>query len=328
MSLLMAHSMSAKKDYSQLSFTLEILRILSQRSINRDDLANELATFVENFGQPAGDVHQKLTRTIRKLRDCGFEINSAPNRPYELVTSNFPVIITPDQRDSLAMAAYVLDDMGFSAQASHLLQLAGLTENTLPNQLKVNFSPPVDYGEDRLNAIVKVLQQRFQQRRRYVIRYRSSRGSEKNWDLDRSELRLHNGILYLFAHAPDFSARHHRVEKNQIFRVDRIVQMGPASEIPWGIVHFPTIELSYRMSGPLGTYQPRRANEKVVDQDQTHNPPSWVEIATIEESLFWFRQRLLKYGENIRLLTPPWFVKRIAAETQRMAQNYAPITKV
>ena len=318
--------MSAKKDCSQLAFTLEILRILSQKSINRDNLANELATFVESFGQPAGDVHQKLTRTIRKLRDCGFEINSAPNRPYELVKSNFPVIITPAQREALAMAAYVLDDMGFSAQGSYLLQLAGVTENTLPTQLKVNFSPPVDYGEDRLDSIVQVLQQRFQQRRRYVIRYSSSRGSEKNWDLDRSELRMHNGVLYLFAHAPDFSARHHLVEKNQIFRVDRIMQVGPASEIPWGILQFPTIELTYRMSGPLGTYQPRRANENILDQDQEHDSPNWVDIATIEESLFWFRQRLLKYGENIRLLTPPWFVKRIAAETQRMAQNYAPNT--
>ena len=309
--------------FNQLKFAIAILQKLAERPYTPRLLSEELYGFLEKHGQSTNDVMRKVSRMIAKMRDCGFEIRSAPNRPYELIRSSFPVILTPDQREALAMAAYILDNMGFSSQASQVLQLLGFEKSSLSTPLKVSFSPPVDYGEDRLNTVVQTLQERFQKRRRYTIRYRSSRGQERPWDLDRSELRLHNGVLYLFAYAPDFSARNHDVEKNQIFRVDRIQHVGAASNIPWGRLQFPNIELTYRMSGPLGNYQPRRANEKVFKRDPA-NTPQWVEIITIEESLFWFRQRLLQYGANVQLLSPIWFVKKIANETHCLARLYHP----
>ncbi|MBT9314675.1 helix-turn-helix transcriptional regulator [Leptothoe spongobia] len=307
--------------FNQLKFAIAILQKLAEKPYFPRVLSEELYAFLEGNGQSTDDVNRKVGRMIAKMRDCGFEIRSAPNRPYELVQSSFPVILTPDQREALALAAYILEDMGFSSQASQILQISGFEKSQLPSQVKVNFSPPVDYGEDRLDTVVQTLQDRFQKRRRYTIRYRSSSGKERPWDLDRSELRLHNGVLYLFAYAPDFSAYNHDVEKNQIFRVDRILTVGAASNIPWGRLTFPAIDLTYRMAGPLGRYQPRRANETVIKRDSAKTP-QWVEISTKEESLFWFRQRLLQYGENIRLLTPEWFVKKIAAEMLRSAQNY------
>jgi predicted DNA-binding transcriptional regulator YafY len=309
--------------FNQLKFAIAILQKLAEKPYTPRALSEELYNFLEEHGQSMDDATRKISRMIAKMRDCGFEIRSAPNRPYELVQSSFPVILTPDQREALALAAYILDDMGFSNQASQVLQISGFERSKLPEQLKVNFSPPVDYGEDRLDTIVQTLQVRFQKRRRYTIRYRNSRGEERPWDLDRSELRLHNGVLYLFAYAPDFSARNHDVEKNQIFRVDRIQQIGAPSNIPWGRLQFPSIELTYRMSGPLGSYQPRRGHEKVLMRDPATNP-EWVEVQTIEESLFWFRQRLFQYGVNAQLLSPKWFVKRIANEIFKSAQGYYP----
>jgi hypothetical protein len=67
-----------------------------------------MADFLDKHGQSSDDIDQKVSRTIRKLRDCGFNINSAPNRSYELVESSFPVLLSPKQRESLALAAYVL----------------------------------------------------------------------------------------------------------------------------------------------------------------------------------------------------------------------------
>jgi len=56
--------------------------------------------------------------------------------------------------------------------------------------------PPVDYSEDKLDDTVRQLQKRFQQKRRFVIWYRNSKGEERTWDLDKSELR-HNGVYLL-----------------------------------------------------------------------------------------------------------------------------------
>jgi predicted DNA-binding transcriptional regulator YafY len=308
---------------NQLGFALEILRLLAVKPYRREDLAALLSDFLEKNEKPAEDILQKLTRTIAKLRACGFEIRSAPNRPYELVESSFPVILSTEQRQALALAAYFLSDMGFSAQASQIIRIGKLTEIDLPNDVKVNFSPPVDYSEDKLEETVRKLQERFRQQRRYTIRYRSSRGNEQNWDCDRSELRLHNGVLYLFAFIPDFSPRfiekRPNVEQNLAFRVDRILSVRAASTTPWSLFHFPTLEIRYRMSGALGTYQPRRANEREVLRDADVNV---VEIATQEDYLFWFRQRMLQYGSSVQVLEPEWLAQQIAQELQRASVVY------
>jgi len=300
---------------NQIAFALEILKLLAEKPLKKADLSAALS----DRGFASEDLHQKITRMIGKLRECGFEIRSAPNRPYELLHSNFPVILSADQREALAMAAYFLSDMGFSAQAGHLIQLGELNETHLPATVKVNFSPPVDYSQERVDQIVQTLQKRFQQRRRYTIRYRSARGSERKWDCDRSELRLHNGTLYLFANTPDFSPRNHAVERNQAFRIDRILSVDPASHIPWGILQFPTLSIRYQMIGELGTYKSRRANEQEIGRDANAN---LVEIETQEDYLFWFQQRILQYGENARVIQPDWVVQTIKQRFQKAAINY------
>lgn len=309
--------------YNQVAFALEILRLLAEKPYKREELATRLSDFLEQHEKSADDILQKLTRTIRRLRDCGFEIRSAPNRPYELVESSFPVILTREQRQALALAAYFLSDMGFSTQASQITRIGKLTEADLPADVKVNFSPPVDYSEDRLEETVRTLQQRFRQQCRYTIRYRSSRGNEQNWDCDRSELRLHNGVLYLFAFIPDFSPRliekRPNVEQNFAFRVDRILSVRAASATPWSVFHFPTLEICYRMGGALGTYQPRRANERELRRDGDKN---WVEIITQEDYLFWFRQRVLQYGASVQILEPEWLAQQITQELEQARAFY------
>jgi predicted DNA-binding transcriptional regulator YafY len=312
---------SMSDSYSQIAFALEILKLLSEKPYRRKELVEKLSDFFHLRGMLSDDIDipQKLTRMIAKLRESGFEIQSAPNRPYILTKSNFPIIISSDQREALAMAVYVLDSMGFTGQSGQITQLIGNTSPAPPSQLHFNFNPPIDYSEEHIEILVATLQQRIQQRRRYIITYRSRHGNEKTWDLDRSELRFHNGVLYLFAHAPDDpNAHNHIVEKNKLFHINRIIKIGAASEIPWGILHFPTITLRYRMSGELANYQPRRNHERIIAQD----PSSWIEIETQEDYLFWFRQRLLQYGESVKLIEPNWYVRQIAKTLQRSAQQY------
>ncbi|MEI2578779.1 helix-turn-helix transcriptional regulator [Scytonema sp. PRP1] len=319
--------MSSKTDtnYNQIAFALEILKQLAQKPRNRDELADLLSPFVEAHGKSSDemDIKQKLTRTIRKLRDCGIEIKSAPHHPYELVESNFPVILSTEQRQALALAAYFFAGMGFSAQASQILRIGNLKESDIPAFVKVNFSPPVDYTEDKLDVIVRHLQQRFEQQRRYTITYQSRKGGQRIWDVDRSELRFHNGVLYLFAFIPDWKSWRFQtfpnIDQNHLFRVDRIANVGPASDVHWLSCEFPKLEIYYRMSGDLANYQPRREGERVINRD---SEGKFVDIATLEDYWFWFRQRMLQYGANVQVLTPEFLAKEIKNEHQKAYEKY------
>jgi predicted DNA-binding transcriptional regulator YafY len=306
------------KSYGQLAFALDILRLLAEKPKHRGDLVEVLSSSLDAAGYSVEDLPQKLTRMISKLRDCGFEIRSAPNRPYELVESAFPLILSQEQRQSLALASYILDGLGFSAQASQLQRLGQIKFTDLPPHVKVNFSPPVDYSDEKLATIVQTLQARFSRQCRYSIRYQGSSGKESNWDCDRSELRILNGVLYLFAYVPDsrpkIPVNRPHFTQNLAFRVDRLIAVRPASDTAWFQRQFPQETIRYRMSGPLRNYQPRRANEREVGRNDQA-----VEIETTEDYYFGIRQRILQYGSNIQVLAPAWLAADICHEWQQAA---------
>ncbi|WP_017659635.1 WYL domain-containing protein [Baaleninema simplex] len=297
------------------SFTLELLKLLAQKPQTREELCTSLTAYLSSKNCTSGDISQKVARTVRRLRDAGFEIESAPHRPYRLQTSNFPVILTPAQQEALAMAIAILADMGFSAEAGHLSQIVAAEDEPSQTLLKTDFSPPVDYSRDRTQKIVEQLRSRLETQHRFVIRYRSSSGKENNYDLDRSELRLHNGVLYLFSFVPAWNSwrsSKSMLDRNRLFRVDRILSMTRPSDVPWCYTIFPTETFRYRMSGPLANYRPRRHQERVIDEGN-----GFVEIETREDCEFWFRQRILQYGSNVRVLSPEWFARDIEKEWRK-----------
>lgn len=309
--------------YNQIAFALEILKLLAEKPRQREELGNIVSDFMGQHGKSSDDILQKVSRMIRKLKDCGFEIKSAPHHPYELVDSSFPVILSTEQRQALAMAAYFLDGMGFSAQASQIIRIGKLTQADLPSDVKVDFSPPVDYCENQLEVVIRQLQERFRQQCRYTIRYQDAQGVERTYDLDRSELRLHDGTLYLFALVPDAPYRHFETrpnpDQNYTFRVDRITRVNPAANIPWGFFHFPTFKIRYRLSGSLANYQPRRDHESIVYRD-IHE--KFVDIVIEEDCPFWFRQRILRYGASARIIEPEWLARELEDVLKKAHLNY------
>lgn len=325
--------MSPKSDgnYNQIAFALEILKLLAEKPRKREELTELLSLFLENSGKSTedADVKQKLTRTIRKLRDSGIQITSAPHHPYQLTESNFPLLISSEQRQSLALAAYILADMGFTKEASQIQRIGNLQESQIPRSVKVDFSPPVDYSDRNLDAIVQQLQERFQQQCRYTIRYESKPGKGKIWDIDRSELRLHDGYLYLFAFIPGWKSWRFNyfpnIDQNHIFRIDKITNVGAASNTRWTSCDFPTLKVRYRTMGQLANYQPRRKDEIIIDNsdgnsqsDRVSEPEVCRNIEATIDYWFWFRQRILKYGSNVQILSPECLVKEIYEEYQKI----------
>jgi predicted DNA-binding transcriptional regulator YafY len=64
------------------------------------------------------------------------------------------------------------------------------------------------------------------------------------------------------------------------------------------------------MMGDLANYQLRRQGEYVLYRDVDNK---YVNISASEDCLFWFRQRILQYGENAQVLEPNWLAEKIIA---------------
>jgi hypothetical protein len=214
--------------------------------------------------------------------------------------------------------------MGFSAQASQIYHIGNLSESDRPSEVKLDFNPPIDYSETHIEKTIQTLQERIQTGCYYQIRYKNSQGKEDYFDLGLSELRFHNGILYLFAYVPSakfkYSQNVPNIEQNYLFRIDRITNIYPSSNSLWFWRTFTTEKICYRMTGALFNYQPRRHHEKVIAQNQEEK---YIEIETEEDYLFWFCQRILQYGKNVQVLSPNWLVKHLADELEQAWQNYA-----
>jgi predicted DNA-binding transcriptional regulator YafY len=88
------------------------------------------------------------------------------------------------------------------------------------------------------------------------------------------------------------------------------------------------------MSGALANYQPRRRDEIIIDS----NPEGkYRDIEANIDYWFWFRQRILKYGSNARILSPQCLVDEIDREYKKICdklsinennQKKAPIDKL
>lgn len=67
------------------------------------------------------------------------------------------------------------------------------------------------------------------------------------------------------------------------------------------------------MTGNLANYQPRRIHEKVIERNLDKK---YVDIETVEDYLFWFRQRILQYGCNAQVISPEWLQQDIKKELE------------
>jgi len=309
-------------NYNQIKFALKILQELAEKPLSRKELEETLISFLEQEKQPCTDVSQRISRTIGKLRDCGIKIKSSTRSPYELVESNFPVILSHQQKEALCLASNLLSNMGFLQQAQQLATIIDFSKHLKLLNLKTDFYPPVDYSSGTIVNTIRELEKRIEQGCRYTIRYYSqSKKTEQMYDLDRSELRLHNGVVYLFAFVPDWKFYHFNkscnIDQNVLFHIKRITAVGPSSDTRW-FYNFPTLTIRYRMIGSLANYQPRRFNEKVINRLEK----KYVDIETTEDCLFWFKQRFLQYSYNALILEPDWLRQEIKNDLKKSYENY------
>jgi predicted DNA-binding transcriptional regulator YafY len=318
--------MSTMTPDSQLSFILQLLKHLCHSPISREELITKLSLDLDEMGHAGGDVKQKLDRSLKKLRSCGFEIESAPHHPYHLKQSHFPLLLTSKQRGAIATARHLLEQLGFAQEAAELQLL--LKSNDEPDiaSLEADFSPPVDYSQPQLATILDQLRDRITQQQRFIIDYQGSGGDRRHYDLDHCELRLHQGVLYLFAIVPtppQWTLPKHRptqfFDRNQPFRVDRILQVFPSSGDSWTYSSFGTLTIRYQLQGPLGTYQPRRPQETVIER---HPDRKIVIIEAEEDYVFWFIQRIMRYREHCQILDPDWLRNQHQQTIQKMLDNY------
>ncbi|WP_159784514.1 hypothetical protein [Sodalinema gerasimenkoae] len=154
---------------SQLSFILQLLKHLCHGPISRDELITKLSLDLDEMGHARGDVTQKLDRTLKKLRSCGFEIESAPHHPYHLKQSHFPLLLTSSQRGAIATATHLLEQLGFAQGAAELQLLLQSNDYQDIASLEADFSPPVDYSQPRLATILDQLRDRIAQQQRLII---------------------------------------------------------------------------------------------------------------------------------------------------------------
>lgn len=319
--------MPKDQTYHQIALALEILKELAQQPLTRNQLVDVVSAFQEKQGKVPGDTQQQVTRLIRKLRESGIDIKSAPHHPYKLVHSTFPVILSPEQRASLALAVKFLDGLGFPVEANHLLSIGHLYHQESVSGLKADFSPPVDYSDQTISEKISLLRERCEEGCRFCIDYESRQGNREMWDLDKSELRYHQGSLYLFSFVPTLPYTFHSqapfprqpVDHNILFRVDRILNIPSISQTRWFMPEFPTLEITYQLTGKLSDYQSRRSQEIELERNQTEK---FVKILTREDCIFWFMQRILQYGESAQVLEPVWLAKRMRKRLQAAYQNY------
>uniref|UniRef100_A0A0C1NC72 WCX domain-containing protein n=1 Tax=Tolypothrix bouteillei VB521301 TaxID=1479485 RepID=A0A0C1NC72_9CYAN len=80
--------------------------------------------------------------------------------------------------------------------------------------------------------------------------------------------------------------------------------------------------MRYRTSGQLANYKPRRKDEVIVCSDPEGK---FRDIEATIDYWFWFRQRLLKYGESVQIISPQKLADEIKKEYQKIWEKLSAV---
>jgi len=200
-----------------------------------------------------------------------------------------------------------------SKLAGHLSQQKQRLENSTPLSY---FGPYFTRDYSRYRPLIETLEQAIRQRQKIQFTYKRpvSRSSEEipHHEVEPQSVGVRNGVFYLYGYNP-------KMNKIYPFRLDKIKELHILPQ-KFATLRKPEIvEFEYLLHHDLvvGGISERFHHQKLLEI----LPDGRAHVRAKEEG-FWIIQEMLRLGQKVELLSPPYLRQRLAAEIEQMQRFY------
>ena len=287
---------------------LEVLKILLISNFSKSEIIDILK---DNSGIGSVYTNEAFIKYFNTLKVSGLKINKIKNK-YELenalinielseeekaillyLLNNYKILHNKTNEEAVKTAIFKINKFLYNFENNNTIEKILLKQTQITDNIKENL----------IETFQKLLIDNLQVK----IKYKRNQNTEEEIILELKELVEKNNNIYITGYCKK-QARNKKILLDTIISVEQM----PQKSINAGI----NSAVTFEVYGKLASLYKLKPSEKLVDFSENSRT-----ISNTDEDKDILLKRLLKYGENCKILKPESYQKELLALTDEIIKN-------
>ena len=288
---------------------LEILKLLVKQDVSRQDLENRLYSLSKKDFSP-----ETLQRYINTLRFVGLEVlKDNKTGYYHLENTPFTINLDTDELETLCdfeNYVYSLNNhrltKEFDEFFKHLSRF--LTSDLLNKYREIKLQKPKSDSQNKaLEAKINIFESYCKDNLRLEIEYEEEKDKTEVFVVEPKEILYEQNSVYLICYIPQSAS-------NRKFLLENIVSY---KQLPTksGNTNFLNTAV-FECRGRLAKNYKLKESERIINSSDEK-----IVVSNSHSDKYVLMRRILKYGENAKILQPQTLVEEIVDTIDKMIEN-------
>ena len=287
---------------------LEVLKILLNKKISKNEIINILK---DNSNFQSVYTNEAFIKYFNTLKTAGLKVNKIKNE-YELenslinieltekekkvllyILNNYKILHNASDEETIKTAIYKITKFIYNFEDSYTIEKIMTKEPHFTDKIKTN--------------LIETLQKMLNDNLLVKIKYKKNNNKEAEVILELKEILEKNKNIYILGYCK-------QEEKNKRILIDTIISL---EQMPQkGTNANSNTSVTFQIYGRLVSLYKLKPSEKLVDFSENSRT-----ISNTDEDKDILLRRLLKYGENCKILKPESYQKELLALTDDILNN-------
>ncbi len=287
---------------------LEVLKILLSNNFSKSEIINMLknSSNCENVY-----TNEAFIKYFNTLESSGLKINKNKNK-YELVNALMNIEITEDEKKILL---YILNNYKILHNDEN--EEAVKTATVKINKFLFNFAnydtieeiflKKPEFTDNIKESLIKTLNKLIKDNLLVKINYKKKQNVEEEIILELKDIIERNNNIYILGYSKEHE-RNKRILIDSITSLEQMPQKSTNTSI--------SSSVTFEIYGKLVSLYKLKPSEKLVDFSENSRT-----ISNTDDDKDLLLKRLLKYGENCKILKPESLQKELLSLTDSILKN-------
>lgn len=300
--------MKTDKNFDTGIRILEVLKILLENNYSKTEIMEKLRN---NTTCESVYTNEAFIKYFNTLELSGLKINKIKNK-YELenalinieltenektlllyLLNNYKILHNKTNEEAIKTAVYKLNKFLSNFEDNNKIEKILLKQPKITNNIKEN--------------LIETLKKMIYENMIVEITYKKNQNTEEKLLLELKEITEENNNIYVIGYSKE-------LERNKKILIDTIISLKQNHRMSTNSQN--TSSVTFEIYGKLTSLYKLKPSEKLIDFSENHRT-----ISNSSEDKDTLLKRLLKYGENCKIIRPESLQKELIALTDDILKN-------
>lgn len=295
-----------EKNYDTGLRVLEVLKILLNKNVSKSEL---MEIVKENSGMETVYTSEAFIKYFNTLESLGFKIEKRKN-VYMLKNALYDVDITDSEKEILTQCIMYIKKLHNKSIEAHLTDFFSRTLKYLPEDFQNEISNAINCFSQNLSEqdnVLKSLESFITDKQQIAVTFLKCNNTKETIVAELRDIIEKEGTIKLVFY--DISKlRNKKIFLNSIISINQLHSRIKNNNYVNSVV--------FNLYGRLAKSYKLKQSEKLIDFES-----EYITVSNTEEDREALLKRLLKYGENCRIIKPKSFAEEFLSLTDDILKN-------